>query len=84
MDWRERGEGACTGYDPNLWFAAERSHDAEIAVTICYRECPVRETCLAHALERDERHGIWGGLTECERATLRRRRHRVADSSRPW
>lgn len=71
-DWRARGEGACTEHDPDLWFAAERSHDAEIATTICYRDCPVRETCLAHALEHDERHGIWGGLSERERRRVAR------------
>lgn len=71
MDWRERGDGACTEHDPDLWFADERSHDAEIALTIC-AGCPVRETCLTHALGRPERYGIWGGLTGRERERLRR------------
>ena len=72
MDWRERGDGACTEHDPDLWFAAADSHDAAIATAICRDECQVRETCLAHALERPERYGIWGGLVEAERERLRR------------
>lgn len=72
MDWRERGEGACVAHDPDLWFAAADSHDAAIAIAICREECAVLELCLAHALERPERYGIWGGLTEAERARLRR------------
>lgn len=73
MDWRARGDGACTEHDPDLWFATERSYDAEIAAAICVDECTVRETCLAHALERNERHGIWGGLNAQERQRLKRR-----------
>lgn len=25
--------------------------------------CPVRPECLAYAMNREERHGVWGGLT---------------------
>src|SRR5258708_3033746 len=34
--------------------------------------CPVRMECLAYAMGRHERHGIWGGLTFNERQALRR------------
>lgn len=76
MDWRERGEGACTQHDPELWFAPGGSLDAAIARRICLEDCLVRETCLAYALERRERHGIWGGLTERERRRLAREQRR--------
>ncbi|HEU4398845.1 MAG TPA: WhiB family transcriptional regulator [Actinomycetota bacterium] len=33
---------------------------------MCAR-CPVRELCASYALARQERYGIWGGLTEPER-----------------
>jgi WhiB family transcriptional regulator, redox-sensing transcriptional regulator len=39
------------------------------AKAIC-RACDVRDACLAHALQFDEPHGVWGGLTEGERADL--------------
>lgn len=29
--------------------------------------CPVRADCLQHALDHDERYGIWGGMTGRER-----------------
>ncbi len=45
--------------DPDLWFA-ERQADVEFAKTLC-RTCPVREACLAGALERAEPWGVWGG-----------------------
>lgn len=41
------------------------------AIEIC-RGCPVRENCLEDAMTRRE-HGIWGGMTETQRAKLRRR-----------
>ncbi|MBD8063175.1 WhiB family transcriptional regulator [Actinomycetaceae bacterium Sa1BUA1] len=45
--------------DPDLWFA-ERQADVEFAKTLC-RTCPVREACLAGALEPAEPWGVWGG-----------------------
>ena len=39
------------------------------AKQICGR-CGLRAECLADALRRDERHGVWGGLTELERYLL--------------
>ena len=32
--------------------------------------CPIRTRCLQEALERDDQHGIWGGLTPNERKAL--------------
>jgi WhiB family redox-sensing transcriptional regulator len=33
----------------------------------------VRSECLEYALSKDERFGIWGGLSERERRRLKRR-----------
>ena len=34
--------------------------------------CPVRDDCLAFALETNQSDGIWGGYTPAERSKLRR------------
>jgi len=44
---------------PELFFA-EQSHALVEAQRLC-AGCPLREECLAGALERGERHGVWGG-----------------------
>jgi WhiB family transcriptional regulator, redox-sensing transcriptional regulator len=51
----------------------ERKHDRLVrerrAKAIC-ADCRVRQECLDFALATREPHGIWGGLTEVERAAL--------------
>lgn len=44
--------------------------DTDMAKKIC-NECPVMVECLNYALHH-ESYGIWGGLTERERQTMRR------------
>jgi WhiB family redox-sensing transcriptional regulator len=45
--------------EPDLFFA-ESPRLLEQAQAFC-AECPVKELCLAGALERREPHGVWGG-----------------------
>src|SRR5688500_3927195 len=49
----------CRQVDPELFFA-EVPADVEEAKALC-RDCPIREACLAGALERREPWGVWGG-----------------------
>lgn len=49
-----------------------REHRAK---AIC-RECPVLAQCRDHALAVGEVYGIWGGMSESERA-MADRRHRA-------
>lgn len=71
----------CAGQDLLLFFAAdgERQPEREVreekAKRFC-RACPVRLDCLEAAIRRNDRHGVWGGLNEDERASERRRRMR--------
>lgn len=56
-------------YDPDLW-AATRGKVVEQVAAVC-RRCPVRRHCLAQALITNQRHGMWGGLTDKQRQDLR-------------
>ncbi len=49
----------CRTNDPELWFA-EHTAQVEQAKALC-RTCPLREGCLAGAIEREEPWGVWGG-----------------------
>jgi len=49
----------CRVHDAELWFA-ESPADVEFAKSLC-GPCPVRQACLAGALERREPWGVWGG-----------------------
>jgi WhiB family redox-sensing transcriptional regulator len=76
-------DAACNGADPDLFFAPdfERTADwkARIAKAkaVCAR-CPVRDACLAYALDTGQWFGIWGGLTEDERRAMLRRQRRAS------
>jgi len=72
--WRKRA--ACRGIDPEVFFPAS-DEDAEEAKAICGM-CPVRQTCLEHALANREREGVWGGATERERRRILRQRRKSA------
>jgi WhiB family redox-sensing transcriptional regulator len=82
MDWRDRA--ACIGEDPELFFPVGTTGQAleqvERAKQVC-RRCEVIDECLEWALETNQDAGVWGGLSEEERRTLRRgrvRRRRLA------
>lgn len=55
--------------DPDTFFS-EGEYNTAWAKAAC-ATCPIREACLQMALENDEPHGIWGGLTAQERRLMR-------------
>lgn len=73
--WME--QAACRGQDPDRWFKRPYAAATAEAATIC-RGCPVRDDCLAWALEFEEhvprRYGVFGGLGPNEREALFRQR----------
>jgi WhiB family redox-sensing transcriptional regulator len=73
-DWRHRA--ACRDSPADLHFPIGETGPAllqiEEAKAVCAR-CPVRSDCLDWALESGEDFGVWGGLSEGERRSLRRR-----------
>jgi WhiB family redox-sensing transcriptional regulator len=63
---------ACYGCEPELFLPAPKDHRAiEAARQVCAR-CPIRLDCLALALRTPNAQGIWGGLTQSERAAHRK------------
>lgn len=63
--------GPCSQADPEAWYP-EKGGSTRVAKSICWTRCPVREQCLAYALDHDERFGVWGGHSERERHRLKR------------
>ena len=84
LEWQERA--ACRDYDNLLFFGEEGESELERqaretrAKAVC-STCPVREPCLEFAMETNQKYGIWGGLTDKERASLKRRRARSRRAS---
>src|SRR5438874_5929158 len=68
VPWQDRAR--CREYDPEIFFP-EKGGSSREAKRIC-AECPVRIECLNYALRRDERYGVWGGMSERERRRLKR------------
>lgn len=66
--WRE-GAG-CFGVD-DVDFFADDDVSVMRAKALC-AGCPVRDDCLAFAIESNQSQGVWGGQGPGERAKLRR------------
>lgn len=60
----------CAQSDSEVFFPKKGGRSAA-AKRICDR-CPSKTPCLAYALEKDERFGIWGGLSRQERERLKK------------
>ena len=85
LDWQE--DAACREYDNILFFGDdqgepefEKQAREARAKAVCHR-CPVAEPCLEFAIETNQKYGIWGGMTDKERASLKRRRARARRAS---
>lgn len=66
----------CRGTDPESLFV--RGAQQRKAAIFC-RDCPVKQMCLAEALDNRIEFGVWGGLTERQRRALLRKNPGVAD-----
>jgi WhiB family redox-sensing transcriptional regulator len=78
VNWRD--VAACLDADPELFFPTGNTYPAlvqiEKAKVVC-RRCEVAETCLRWAMESGQDSGVWGGLSEDERRSLKRRTARA-------
>ncbi|MFI1398177.1 WhiB family transcriptional regulator [Streptomyces sp. NPDC020681] len=70
----ETNAPACHGANPRIFFPAHEvplgEREIREAKNICSR-CPVREDCLALAIQSGETDGVWGGTTPAERRSIR-------------
>ena len=69
---------SCATIGGDFWFPDKEQGsvsltEAQYAKSIC-RRCPHRTECAEWAI-RKERYGIWGGLTDSDRAAIRRKRN---------
>lgn len=82
MDWRHRA--ACLTEDPELFFPIGNSGPAlaqvEQAKAVCHR-CEVEDICLKWAIDTSQDAGVWGGMSEEERRSLKRRNARARRAS---
>lgn len=85
LDWQE--QAACRDYDNVLFFGPDQGESEiekqarEARAKVVCQSCPVAEPCLEFAMETNQKYGIWGGLTDKERASLKRRRARARRAS---
>lgn len=42
--------------------------------------CPMRDTCLRHAINHHEAYGVWGGTSERDRRKIQRARNRYKNT----
>lgn len=71
--WEWQIRSACRGLDTTVFFHSQhergpaREQRIERAKRVCF-SCPVMLECRRYALDTREPYGIWGGLSEDERA----------------
>jgi len=79
--WVWQAQGACRDMDSNMFYYEDQERgpckEQRIAKAkaIC-ETCKVKTECLEFAIQINERYGIWGGTTEEERQSIKRRRQR--------
>jgi WhiB family transcriptional regulator, redox-sensing transcriptional regulator len=81
--WRDHA--LCRDTDPELFFPVGTTGNALLAIDYAKRvcgQCAVMQECLDYALDTNQDSGIWGGLSEDERRTIRRQRAAAARAAR--
>jgi WhiB family redox-sensing transcriptional regulator len=80
QEWRDKS--ACIDADVNLFFPPRDKNlyrsVSDQAKKYCFGKdgespCPVKAECLWYAIDSDEVHGIWGGMSHRERNALVRK-----------
>lgn len=71
----DTSQAPCRDVDSEMFFPLRADDPAHEAKAICAR-CPdkVKTGCREYALDQPALAGVWGGMTEADRRTERRRR----------
>ncbi len=74
-DWEWQHEGVCRTLPSEMFFHPDgergpRRRNRENAAKAVCATCPVMQRCRQHALANQEPYGIWGGLSEDDRAAI--------------
>ncbi len=74
-DYTWRRSAICRDTDPDLFFPVGTTGYALVQIDrakqVC-GECPVSPDCFQYAMDTNQDSGIWGGMSEEERRTIRR------------
>lgn len=84
--WRQKS--ACLGWAPDRAkdspdkipddpFFALSAKSQRKAAEFCKEVCPVMIECGKYALDKDERQGVWGGMTERDLLRMRKAEQRT-------
>lgn len=66
-----QSDALCAQIGPEVFFPKKGGKSLD-PKKVCY-DCEVRVQCLDYALEKDERFGIWGGLSAKDRQKVQKR-----------
>lgn len=92
-EWAWRYEAKCRGVDTELFFPPRDktlyTSIADQAKAVCLGTngepaCSVRKQCLTEAINNDELHGIWGGLSHRERNAMIRKYTNAGMTLKEW
>ncbi len=84
MDMQWLNQSRCLNEDPELFFPVGNTGPAvdqiEQAKAVC-RQCTVTTECAEYAIIENQDTGVWGGLSEDERKSLKRKYARARRAS---
>lgn len=86
LDWKWQNDAACKGMPIVAFFGVDgeqrpEREAREARVRKVCLSCPVRQECGDYAVDRPEKFGYWGAMSEDQRASERRRRLRKANAA---
>jgi hypothetical protein len=82
-EWMDDQRVKCKGLT-SFFYPNQPSSEVTQAKGVCngldgHPPCPLRHTCLRHAIDNHEAYGVWGGTSERERRKIWRARNRYAN-----